>query len=343
MDTIKLTNTKKEILTAYEQALKKIKELEAKLLNPAKKVKEKKQEQIKIKAEKIVGENLDESFSELKENLVSVLDDMFNKLDSQTKKYKTMQEAIELKENELREIFEIDKTAASLAGLIEAQNETKRKYGLEMEQKKSLLESEINTLRNSRIDEKLQYENKKKSTVLEDKQKREREQEEYKYNFNRKKLLAENQLKDQLAESKRKALDEIENQMTDIEAREIILKNGETEIEQLREKTSTFEDDINKAVQEAIVKTTANVKLNSQHKLELTTKQLNGEKEVLLTKIEALETKVQEQGNMIETLSGKLEKSYENVQNVAVKAIEGASNSNYRNIKESLSERRDAE
>ncbi len=341
MTDISMTNTKKDILEAYNQALEKITNLENKLLRPEKKIEEKKEQSIAVQTKKIVDDNLEKTFGNLKTHLDTVLSEALKKIDEQVKKYRTMEEAISYKEKDLNEIYEIEKTSSTLAALIEAQNEKRTNFETEMDDRQKTLEQEIEILRNTIAKEKADYENEIKGQKQRDKQNRERETEEFQYNFNREKMLAENKLNDELALKKREFDAEIEEKQKELETRENTIKTAENELINLREKVASFDKNIIVAIEKARTETTERVKLNLKHELELTEKQYAGEKEVLLTKISALEQKVKEQSEMIKSLSNKLESSYEKVQNVAVKAIEGASKSNYQGMKEVISERKE--
>lgn len=341
MSDVTMSNTKKEILAAYDRALNKITDLETKLLNPEKKLEEKKEQNLKIQAKKIVEDNLDKTFSNLKNHLDSVLNDALTKIEEQVKKYQTMEEAISFKQKELEEIYEIEKTSSTLAALIEAQNEKQVKFELEMAERKKNLETELAALKASIEKEKADYEQEIKAQKLQDKQDRERKTEEYQYNFKRIKLLAENELKDQIAAEKHQFDNEIEQKQKELETRENKLKAAETELAELRKKVAAFDSTLTAAVDKTRKETTEHVKLNLKHELELTEKQYAGEKEVLLTRIASLEEKVKEQNIMISSLSNKLESSYDKVQNVAVKAIEGASKSNYQGMKEVINEKKE--
>jgi len=336
-----MTNTKKEILDAYEKALKKVSDLENKLLNPEKKIEEKKVQTLAVQAQKIVDDDLDKTFSNLKSHLDTVLNEVLGKIDEQVRKYRSMEEVISYKEKELKEIYEIEKTSSTLAALIEAQNDKQTKFETDMAERRKTLELELATLKSTIEKEKTDYDAETKNQKLLDKQNRERETEEFQYDFKRKKMLAENELQDELNSKKREFETNIEQRQKELEIRESAVKASETELKELREKVTSFDATLTKAVETAKTDTTEKVKLNLKHELELTEKQFSGEKEVLLTKIAALEQKVKEQAEMISSLSNKLESSYEKVQNVAVKAIEGASKSNYQGMKEVISDRKE--
>ena len=78
---------------------------------------------------------------------------------------------------------------------------------------------------------------------------------------------------------------------------------------------------VNKAVKETIER--LNGEAGSRE--ELLRKEFDGERNVLSTKINSAEKTIKEQGEQIAKLSLQMEKAYQKVQDIAVKAIEGSS------------------
>lgn len=341
MKPISMANTKKEIMNAYEAAMAKIQELEKQRLNPEKKVQEKRREEVTLKADAIMTDNLEKSFETIKSSIVSALSDIYGKMEEQSRQYLLLQEAITLKEQELKDIYEIERNAATLAALIEAQNDKKAVFEQEMAVRKAELTEEIEALKLKIAIEKAAYEKDKKAQIEQDKESQKRQSEEFEYEFARKKRIRKNELDDELAALKRATQEEIERKTREIEERLADITAREGELEELRNAAARFEQTLQDAVTRAREETTERVKIQLQHEIELSKRQFTGEKDVMLTRIEALQSKVEEQAEMIASLSAKLEKSYANVQNVAVKAIEGASQSGFRNLKDAIAEKRD--
>ncbi|WP_298273484.1 hypothetical protein [Geobacter sp.] len=67
------------------------------------------------------------------------------------------------------------------------------------------------------------------------------------------------------------------------------------------------------------------VRLESDTRLELLKKEYEGERNVFLARIAALEGKVKEQAEQVTKMNAQLEKAYGQVQQIAVKAVEGSS------------------
>ncbi len=94
------------------------------------------------------------------------------------------------------------------------------------------------------------------------------------------------------------------------------------------------------SIEKAVKESTDKFLLEAKYKEDLLRKGIEGEKKVLSTRIESLENTVQEQSEQIEKLSKQLELSYQKIQDISVKAIEGASNfSSYTSLQQLLSEK----
>jgi hypothetical protein len=76
----------------------------------------------------------------------------------------------------------------------------------------------------------------------------------------------------------------------------------------------------------AIKETTEKINLEAKNREEFLKKDSAGEKNVFTTRIESLEKTVKEQSERIIKLNQQLEKAYQQVQDIAVKTIEGSSN-----------------
>jgi colicin import membrane protein len=120
--------------------------------------------------------------------------------------------------------------------------------------------------------------------------------------------------------------DERLKQEQELSAREASVVAAETELGELRSKVASFPTELSNAVEragrEALQQAEARARLEEQ----LRSKEVEGDKRVAELKITALEETVKRQLAQIEALTRKLEESNVQVQAIAVKAIEGASN-----------------
>jgi uncharacterized coiled-coil protein SlyX len=100
-----------------------------------------------------------------------------------------------------------------------------------------------------------------------------------------------------------------------------------TELNESRKQTSAFPKELQSAVNQAVKEAVQRVESEAKNREKLLRKEFDGERNVLNTRIESLEKTVAEQNEQIAKLSQQVEKAYSQVQDIAIKAIEGTSRS----------------
>jgi len=320
-----MSNTKKEMLDAYNALLKQLQEKKEAELKPEQKIEEKRAKEVVEVASSLSSEGVVKGISSLKLDMSRTLTQISDKLEDEVNSLNGIQKAIAIKEDELKELYEIEKSAATLAALIEAQNQKRQEYESEMAVMKEELMREIEKTRAEWEKEEEKYEMEIKEQNSAEKKKREREKEEFQYTFKREQQLLKDEFEDEKAKLERDIQLKREQMEKELAEREKAISEKEEELNELRKNVGAFpkelETSINKAVKEATEKITAEAKNREQ----LLNKEFEGERGVLTTRIESLEKTVKEQSEQTSKLSGQLEKSYQKVEDIAVKAIEGSS------------------
>ncbi len=337
---VSMTNTKKELLEAYDDLVSKIKEQQELQLNPQKIAEEKSQTEI---VQKVDGVNLDsvvKTINELKSGISSSLNNIEVKLEKEVKKYEDIQKAIEVKENEIKEIFEIEKSAYTLAALIESQNQKKIEFEEEMDHKKSTTLKEIDNLRVEWEKEKKEHENSIKERDEKEKKEAARQKEEFDYNFKREKQIAHDKLNDELKKQENEFNKLMESKKEELNKRESIVTEKETRLNELEEKVQKFNAQLDEAITKAVSENTKKLQAEFKNKEDFITKEFEGKINVFTTKIESYEKTIGEQNKKITELTTKLDEAYSKVQDVAVKTIESASNTKaFSELQKALSEK----
>ena len=144
---LSLSNTKQEMMEAYQGLLKQLEEKKETELKPEKKLEEKRAKEVVTVAESLSSEGVVQEISGLKIEISKMLTQIGDKLDVEVDKFKAIQKAIELKEKELHELYEIEKSAMTLAALIETQNQKRQLFETEMAECKEELNQETQTQR----------------------------------------------------------------------------------------------------------------------------------------------------------------------------------------------------
>ncbi len=323
---LSLSNTKQEMLEAYNAVLKQMEAQREAELKPEKRLEEKKSKEVIQVAESLSSEGVAREISTLKIETSKTLAQISDRLEEEVNKFKAIQSAIALKEKELQELYEIERSAVTLAALIESQNQKRESFESEMAEKKETLNQEIEALRAEREREKNDYEVEIKERDMAEKKRRDREKEEYEYSFKRDQKIAKDKFEDEKAKLEKEIQIKKEQMENELKAREKVIAEREEELNELKKKVAAFPKEMEMAVAKAIKETTDRLNLEAKNREELVKKEFIGERNVLTTRIESLEKIVKEQSEQIAKFSQQLEKAYQQVQDIAVKTIEGSSN-----------------
>ena len=321
-----MTNTKQEMLDAYNTLLKQLQEKQAGELRPEKKMEEKKTKEAVAVAESLGSESVAKEINNLKLDVNKMLTQLYDRLDAEVNKFMMIQNAIAAKERDIRELFEIEKSAMTLAALIEAQNLKRQEFANEMDVKKEALKQEIETQRDEWEKEKEIHEAAVKERDAAEKKRQARDKEEFDYNFKREQQLATDRYKYDKAKLEQELKDKKEALENELKARETTIAEREAELADLRKRAAQFPKDIETAVNRAIKKTAERITFEAKAREDLLKKEFEGERNVLKTRNESLEKTAKEQNDRMTKLSQQLEEAYQKVQDIAVKTVEGASN-----------------
>jgi hypothetical protein len=319
------SNTKREMLEAYHELLKQLQEKQAAEVRPEEQMGERLVLQAVEAADSLSTGGIVQGIGTLKAEIGALLNGLSDRLDAENNKYRQIKTAVEAKEKELREIFEIQKSASSLAALIEAQHRQRQAFEAEMAARREELEREMQAKRAEWEREKQLHEAELQEREAAELKKREREREEYLYAFQREQQLARDRFGDQAAKLEREIQSKREELEREFAERGQAIARQEAELNELRQQVSAFPEKLQAAVDKAMADAIERAQAAAKSREDLLQKEFEGERNVLQTRIESLERTVKEQSAQIARLSGQLEKAYGQVQDIAVKALEGAS------------------
>jgi hypothetical protein len=317
-------NTKQEMLDAYNALVKQLEEKRAAELNPERKLEEKKVEEAVKAASTVVPEGVDREIGNLKSEITKLLAEVSEKLAAEALRFKQLEQAVQSKESELKELYGIEKSAASLAALIEAQNQRKIEFETEMARQRDELAREINETREAWEREKKAHEAELRERDAAEKKAREREKEQFDYAFKREQQALRDKLNDEKAAIEKELRLRKEAAEKELTERERAIAEKEAELAQLRARAASFPKELEAAVDKAVKEVTERLKLESKNREELLKKEFEGEKNVLSTRIESLEKMVKDLSDQNARLSRQLEAAYQKVQEIAEKTVESA-------------------
>ncbi len=317
---ITMASSKKEMLEAYQKVLKELEEKQAGS-GPEKKMEEKKAEEVVKIATTLSCEGVVQGISNLRNQVSKLLTELMDKLEEQVNRFHALQQAIQLKEKELQELYEIEKTAQTMTALVESQRRRQIEFEEEMARLKEELNREIENTRQDWEKEKQQHEAELKEQEAAEKKRREREKEEYLYSLNREKQIARDRAEDEKVRLERELQLWKEEKEKEIAEREKALQEKEAELELWKKKVESFPQQLEQAVARAVEETREKLEKEALSRLELVKKEFLGEKNVAQARIEFLEKTVQQQEAEIEKLSRQLETAYKRIEDIAVKSV----------------------
>ncbi len=318
-------NTKQEMMEAYQSLVRQLEERRAAELRPEKRQQEKQAEEAVTVAAGLAPDGVERALGNLKADIGRNLAEIAERMAAEVTRFKAVQKAIESKERELEELYGIEKAAVSLAALIEAQNQKRREFEIELSQQKEELTREIETTRADWEKEKKIHEAELRERDTLEKKGREREKEEFAYLFKREQQVARDKLNDEKAGLEKEILAKRESVAKELAEREKAVAAQEKELTELKQKAATFAKELESAVEKAVKEVTDRLKLEAKNREELLRKEFEGERNVSVARIEALEKMAKDLSDQSAKLSKQLENAYQKVQEIAEKAIEGSS------------------
>jgi hypothetical protein len=318
-------NTKQEMLDAYRVVVRQLEEKRAAELHPEKRLQEKQAEEAVTVAAGLAPDGVERALGNLKADIGRSLAEIAERMATEVTRFKAIQKAVESRERDLQELYGIEKAATSLAALIEAQNQKRREFEIELGRQKEELTREIESTRAEWEKEKKSHETELRERDALEKKGREREKEEAAYLFKREQQSARDKLNDEKAATEKEILAKRETLTRELAEREKVVATQERELTDLRQKAAVFPKELESAVDKAVKDVVDRLKLEAKNREELLRKEFEGERNVATARNEALEKMNKDLSDQNARFAKQLDAAYQKVQEIAEKAIEGSS------------------
>ncbi len=329
--SVSMSNTKKELIDAYEQMRTHLNATAKDLLNAQKARDQAEKEAAVVAAKKAVEADPVKRIHDLRSSLGKELLSLAEKFENEVETYKKVDEAVQLKQVELQTLYQIEGAASDLAVLIEAQNKRKNDFETEMDTVTQCFEQ-------NRKEQLGLWEKEKKDAVARRaaekeqlEKERKREEEEYGYLLSREREMKQNELQDRLAamekeiSAKRGVFDlETGKRTEQLDARERDVVEREKRADALQRQVDGFQAELQSALDEAMERVAKQLHAEFDAKRALGKATSDGEKHVLENKVGHLEHLVESQARQIEQMETKQESAYQKVQDIASRAVDSA-------------------
>lgn len=316
------TSTKTEILKAYNELL--VRTQESKQDSPKADQEKKIKEATVTEAAALTDESIIRQISTLKLTLNGTLDRIEDDITAEFQKLLKIREAIAIEDQRLKDFYQINAGADSLAAILAAQKEKKEEFEREMNLKKAEFDEQLRTEKTSREKETKLFEEKRKEAEEALKKQRSREEEEYQYNLKLARKKDQDQYDQKKAVLEKELVQRKESFESEINAREQLVSAAEKELAELRTKAENFPSELDLAVQAAIKNTTAQLEKDHKFEKQLLLKDHEGEIKLKSQQIESLLSKIKDLETQLKQAYSKAENAESNSKEITLKAIQSS-------------------
>ncbi len=329
--TITMSNTKKEMLAAYEEMKTALEERHRELADADAEKETWRKKAAEKAAERAESDDPVRRLHDLRSDIGRQLTELARQFEGETEEYSRLKQAVEDRKSELHRIYEVETAAADLTALLEANRERKEEFHADMTEQRQKFATEMETEKATWARNRLEHQEQSKDARAARERERKREQEEFDYNLKRERGHRSNQLEDEMAALQREistTREEFEREQAErkgaISMREEAVAEREKRIDDLQQAVDGFPAELAERVAEAGEDMTARLNAEFAGREALQKKGFEGERDVLNGRIEALESLTKNQEQTIQALTAQQEKAYEKVQDIASKAVASA-------------------
>lgn len=259
-------------------------------------------------------ESVAQRISALGLDVTKALAGLSEQLIEEVRRLVAVREAVEIENRELDRLHQIDVAATSVDHLVQEHARQKDELEQEITARRSAWEEELRTFERER---KEQEENLKKQ------RQREIDEYEYKKTLERKKAQdkyeEEVRLREKQNQEKQEALEKSWQQ------REAALREKEDELVRLRKEADQFPARLQQEVERAAAEAARQAEGRFEQQMLIVRKDAEMEKRLAELRVKTLEDAVTQQSAQMAALQKQLDEAKQQVQDIAVKAIEGAS------------------
>lgn len=318
-----ITSTKNEILKAYNELMKKYQE-EKTVDRKADKKREEETQTVE-RAMALTNDSIVNGIANLKLSVGKYFDEIGEKLVAESKILEDVRQAVEIEKRTLAEIHEISVNADSLAVLLRAQEEEKAGFEEEMGKEREEFEDEMAQKRSAWKKEQEETTLAVKEWKARQEKERKQEEEEYLYNLNKKRKLEEDAYLARKVSLEKEMTEKKQSFEKEIAERQKAILEREKEFQELKIEAEAFPKEIEKTIVATEKRVRESIEITYKHQADLLAREMDGERKLSQQNIASLEAKIREKDELVKQMTQKVNDSGKQVQDIALKAIEGAS------------------
>jgi hypothetical protein len=271
-------------------------------------------EEVRQAVDGVTVEGVVQRISALGLDVSKALAGLSEQLAAEVERLNTIREAVAIEEKELERLHKLDVAATALDQLVDEYSRRKQELEQEIEAQRAAWEEESRTAERER---KEAEENLKKQ--------RQREIEDYEYKKALERKKAQDKYEEEQRIQERKNQEKQEVLEKGWQQREAALKEREEELARLRKESEQFPSRLQKEVERAAEEAARQAEVRFEQQTLVMKKDAEADKRLAELRIKTLEDLVAQQSAQIAALEKQLAEAKKQVQEIAVKAIEGAS------------------
>jgi hypothetical protein len=272
------------------------------------------QAEIQQAAEGTSVEGVVQNLSHLGLEISKALAEISGKLVSEVERLNSIREAVALQTKELERLHKIDIAATAIDQLV-----------LDYQSQNQKLEAEISAQREAWAAEEIQRSREQKEYEENLKKQRQRELEDYEYKKALERKKAQDKYEEEMRLLEKKNKEKQEELEKSWKQRETALREKEEEWARLRKEFDEFPARLKTEVDMAVSNGVKSAEQRFEQERVLLKRESESEKRLAELQIKALQDAMARQSGEVEKLQAQLEEAKRQVQDIAVKAIEGAS------------------
>jgi hypothetical protein len=337
-------NTKVEILQAYEELAKETIAVKSQLnqllkqQQPATKEKPIQEAKTPMNQPSTIQQKMNytiESLAKIQLGFGSAANELSEQLTTKASKLGEIQSAVENELEQLKQLHNLEVSENILDTLITSYEENSKAYQDEFSQRQEVLLQEIDEQRKTWVKEQEEKSREVKERNENLHKTQQRDEAEYKYNLELERKLANDEYEQQqkvLNNQLEELQQETEKEWSE---REKVIAEREKQFDESKAKVEAFPKEKEAAIKKATEEGKGIAHYQAKIKSDLYAKEVEGQKRFYEQRLQSLEQTITNQETRIQNLSQQLESALKQVQDLAVKAIEGTANVNsYQAIKE---------
>jgi len=264
--------------------------------------------------EGLTVEGIVQRISGLGLEVARALSDISAKLTDETQMLASVREAVALERKELERLHKIDIAATTLDQMVQDFTREKQQLEAEISSQRGVWEQESDRVERDRREQ---------EEALKKQRQREIEDYEYKRNMERKK--AQDKYEEEVRQTEKKNAEKQETLENSWKQREAALKEQEEELSRLRKESADFPARLQREAAAAAAQARSETEARLEQQTLVLRKDAEAEQRLGELRAKTLEELVARQQAQIAALERQLADAKQQVQDIAVKAIEGAS------------------